>query len=255
MASISVDATSLAELKKAIRKDLPDVSSSHISEAIAAALAFRTHASLLASLPSQAADPAIVQLDDDRFYSRLHELGYRLVDDEFRFDWLQEDCPPLISTMPDSGYDIEYKTRRERAWRNLMVIAINEGIRQQLFSLRPYDNRWPGAEPESSGHRGTGYVFGFDLPNGRAAKGYVGDAGFGELSIHVAANPKGDWVRTSNGGFHAGDAFAKGWLERQKGAWLQSSPDMFNCRMHLVEELAGIEVNPMGFGDKGRVIL
>jgi hypothetical protein len=71
-------------------------------------------------------------------------------------------------------------------------------------ALEAYDNRWPGADPESQGHRGTDFVFDFDLPDGKPAKGYVSDAGFGELSIHAAVNPKGDWVRTSTGGFEAG---------------------------------------------------
>jgi hypothetical protein len=48
----------------------------------------------------------------------------------------------------------------------------------------------------------------------------VHDAGFDELSIHVAVNPKDDWVKASNAGFNAGDLFASTWLEREKGAWI-----------------------------------
>jgi hypothetical protein len=98
-------------------------------------------------------------------------------------------------------------------------------------------------------------VFDFDLPDGKPAKGYVSDAGFGELSIHAAVNPKGDWVRTSTGGFEAGDAFARGWLERDRGAYLQHSPEMFSCRRVLVKPLGDMNVAPRGFGDRGRVIV
>ncbi len=254
MTAIPLAESSLAALKKSLRKDLPYIRSSHISEAMAAALSFRTHASLLAVLPRQSGDPSILLLDNERFEARLGELGYQLADDEFRFEWL-DDCPDLISTMPDSGYDIEYQSLRDKAWRNVMVLAINDGIRRKFFSLRPYDNRWPDAIPESRGHRGTGHIFEFSLPDGKPAKGYVGDAGFGELLIQVAVNPKGDWVRSLDAGFRAGDAFASGWLERDRGAWLQSSPDMFNCRKWLLNDLANLDAKPLGYGDRGRVIV
>lgn len=254
MTAIALVESSLAALKKSLRKDLPDVRSAHLTEAMAAALGFRTHASLLAELPGQANDPAIHLLDYERFEARLCEFGYQLADDEFRFEWLL-DCKALIETMPDSGYDIKYRSQRDKAWRNLMVLTINEGIRRKFFSLRVDDNRWPGAEPGSQGHRGTGHVFAFNLPDGKPAKGYVSDAGFGELNIHAAVFPKEDWVQTTNGGFDAGDAFALGWLERERGAWLQSSTGSFNCRKWLIEDLANMEANPIGFGDRGRVIV
>lgn len=235
-----------------MRKDCPHVRSSHLSEALAAALGFRTHAALLDEVRKTAADPAIQLLDEDRFDARLQEFGYP-ADTEFNFELLEADG--IISTRPPSSYDIDYRTTRAKAWRNLMVYAVNAAIRQRIFSLRTYDNRWPGAEPESQGHRGTGFLFAFELPDGKPAKGYVSDAGFGELSIHAAVNPKGDWVRTSDAGFHAGDAFASGWLERKDGAWLQSSPEMFHCRKALTEPLAEIHVSPLGYGDRGRVIM
>ena len=166
MTAIAIAESSLAALKKALRTDLPDIRSSHLTEAMAAALDFRTHASLIAALPEQASDPSILLLDNERFEARLSDFGYQLADDEFRFEWLF-DCKELISTMPDSGYDIEYRSQRDKAWRNLMVLTINEGIRQKLFSLRADDNRWPGSEPGSQGHRGTGYVWGFGFSGGR----------------------------------------------------------------------------------------
>lgn len=250
MTSIALAEPSLAELKKSLRKNLVFVRSSHLSEAMAAALDFRTYASLLASLPAQASDPTIRLLDNERFEAKLREFGYQLADDDFRFEWLL-DCKGLINTMPNSGCDIEYCSQRDKAWRNLMVLTVNEGIRQKLFSLRVDDNRWPGAE---AGFQGTGYIFEFKLPDGKAAKGHVSDAGHGELSIHAAVIPNRDWVKASNSGFHAGEAFARGWLERELGAWLQTSSNLFNCRKWLVEDLANLEAVPIGFGDRGGVI-
>lgn len=252
--AIALSEPSLAALKKSLRKYLPDVRSSHLTEAMAAALGFRTHASLITTLPPQASDPSIQLLDNERFEARLRDFGYQLADDDFRFEWLL-DCKALIETMPDSGYDIEYRSQRDQAWRNLMVLTINEGIRQKLFSLRTDDNRWPGVEPGSYGHRGTGHVFGFNLPDGKPAKGYVSDAGFGELNIHAAVFPKEDLVRTMDSGFYAGDAFARGWLERERGAWLQSSQEFLNCRKWLIGDLLNMDVKPIGFGDRGRVIV
>ena len=140
-----------------------------------------------------------------------------------------------------------YKGERRQAWRNLMVCAVNEALRLKLFSLRPNDNRWRGDK---------GCLFDFALPNGLPARGYVGDAPFAELSIHVAINPTdGDWVRSNDAGFDAGDAFATGWLERKRGAWLQSSPSLFNCRKKLLKPLASMVVEPKGYVDRGNVIM
>jgi hypothetical protein len=246
MASIPLSELTLASVKKSLREQYPGVRSSHLSEAIAASLRRRTHASLLADLPRFSIDPPIEVLDDDLFDQRLQELGYPS-DPEFSFENLEN--AHVISTADASSWDIKYKTVREKAWRNLMVLTINTAIEQKLFSLRPSDNRWHGAENRDH------CLFNFILPNGLSAKGYVSDAGWDELSIHAAVNPKGDWLRTANAGFHAGDAFAAGWLERRNGAWLQSATSMFNCKKAILQSLADLTVSPMGYGDKGRVIM
>lgn len=252
MASIPLAESALASLKKSLRTEYPDIKSSHLTEAIAAALGRKSHAALLADLIQQQVSPDYDLLDDEGFDKRLQEFGYP-ADPEFSFEWLDKSVPELISTLPPSAFDIEYRTERERAWRNLMVCAINEGLRQKLFTLRPDNYNW--APQENAHHRRDGRIFDFALPNGLPARGYVGDAGFGELSIHVAVNPNGDWVKAWNAGFEAGDAFAAGWLEREKGAWLQSSTTQFNCRKLLLTSLANIDVRPRGFGDRWRVIM
>ncbi|MFA5924248.1 MAG: hypothetical protein WC856_23635 [Methylococcaceae bacterium] len=246
MASIPLSELTLTSVKKSLRDQYPDVRSSHLSEAIAASLRRRTHASLLAELQGLSVDPPIELLDDTLFDKRLQELGYP-ADPKFSFEYV--DKTHVISTFDASDCDIKYKSLREKAWRNLMVLTINAGLQQKLFSLRPNDNRWPDAENREY------CLFDFELPNGLPARGFVSDAGWGELSIHGAINPKGNWVRASNAGFNAGDAFAVGWLERKNGAWLQSATTMFNCKKAILQLLADLMVEPMGYGDKGRVIM
>ena len=250
VASIVLSKSNISALKKAIYFTYPEFKSSHLSEAIAFALNRKTYAALLADINKYTNDPPIELLDDSKFFSRMKALGY-VYDDGFSFEIYQ---PEVISTLPDSAYQIKYSELRGKAWRNLMVIAINEGIKQNLFSIRPGDNRWGGAHSDESFSRGLGAVFSFTFLNGWIGRGFVHDAGFGELSIHAAINPKGDSVKAYNAGFSAGDAFATGWLERQRGAWLQSSKSL-NCKRNIIRELAEMDVKPLGYGDKGRVIL
>lgn len=94
----------------------------------------------------------------------------------------------------------------------------------------------------------------FPLPNDLPAKGYVADAGFGELTIHVTVNPIGDVVSAGFAGFDARDAFAVEWLERRRGAWLQSATTSLNYRRVLLHSLSAIAVDPNRYGDRGRVI-
>ena len=244
VSSIALDKQSIASVKKTLISEFPDILSSHLSEALAAALGYKTHASLLADLKQFDSDPPIELLAADRFDQRLQELGYP-EDPEFSFDLLSIDG--AISTFDPRGWDIEYLRPRHKAWRNLIVLAINAGIEQKLFSLRPGDNRWRKVNS-------NGTLYDFSLPNGWAARGYVADIGHSELSIHAAVNPKGDNVRGIFAGFGAGDAYAAAWLERERGAWIQTSETEFNCRQALLHELADIEVDPKGFGDRGKVI-
>lgn len=259
MAAIPVSISSVDALKKVLRRDFVEEKLSHLAEALGAALGFRTYAALLKAAESNRSDPPYAVLSTERFITRLETLGYPR-DNEFDFEWLVRKGGPLTSTLPITAFDVNYKSVRERAWRNLMVYAINEGIREKLFSLRPGDNRWPGsisgtaeARDMRGGHRG--HIFDFSLPNGTLARGYVDDAGWSELSIHVAVQPKGDWLRVGNAGFYAGEAFACSWLERERGAWLQSATTLFTCRKSLLKQLSELDVAPMGYGDKGGVIV
>lgn len=247
MASIPLSLSALDSLKRALRQDLDEFKSSHLSEAIAAALGFKTHAALLAKLPDYAQDPPILLLDDELFDVRVRELGYKPLPD-YGFEMV--DIPEIIYTLDPYGWNAKYTTKRQIAWRNLMVATINAGIEQKLFSVRPDDNRWPGWRPDRSAS--TGYIFDFKLQSGILCRGYVWDAGNGELEIHAAAQPKGNRVQFYGAGFTAGDAFAASWLKRQGGAWLQTLHEDFRCRSALVGPLAEMCVKPLGFGDHGR---
>lgn len=248
MAAIPLCEAPLAALKKSLRDEFPDVKSSHLSEALARSLGFRTYAAIQAAMVGPEQDRPFALLQAQRFIERLEQLGYDS-DPDFDFEMtIITPVPGVVSTMPDSAYEIEYKTTRQKAWRNLMVCAVNAALEQKLFTLRPGDNRFPDAMRR-------GELFDFALPTGMAARGAVSDAGFNELSVHVAVNPKDDVVRAYNAGFDAGDAFGTTWVERERGAWIQSSDSSFNCRKALLKALAALQVEPIGYGDRGRIII
>lgn len=250
MAAIPLCEFSLATLKKSLLDEFPGVKSSHLNEALAYCLNFRTYASLRVALAGPEQDCPFAILKSQRFIERLIQLGYE-EDVEFDFDNLvgYSNSPQgIVSTKPIAAYDIEYKTLRQKAWRNLMVCAINAALDQELFTLRPNDNRFNASKYQ-------GALFDFQLHNGLQARGYVSDAGFDELNVHAAVNPKGDRIRAGNAGFAAGDAVAMAWLERKSGVWLQSSFERFHCRKTLVAQLAELQVEPQGYGDRGHVIL
>jgi hypothetical protein len=259
MAAIAISESALAPLKKALRNDFIDEKSSHLTEALATSLGFKTHAALLAAVSAEAGDPPIVLLKTERFVERLEAFGYPK-DTEFDFEFLTGQVPALISTEPAAALENAYDSTRKLAWRNLLVLTINEGLRRKLFSLRSKDNRWPGAVPAElqsggGGPSDEGVFFDFNLPNGLPVRAIVSDAGWGELSIHSAVNPVGTWVRAGNAGFEAGDAVANTWLERERGAWMQSATNLFSCRRSLTSVLAGFDVQPLGYGDRGAVIM
>lgn len=244
MAAISFVHASVAALKNALRSEFPDVKSSHLTEALAFALGYRTNAAMLAALEGPENDRPFTLLDSDKMLTRLQAFGYPR-DPEFDFELMDiTNMPGVISTTCDHAHEYDYKSEREKAWRNLMVCAVNAGLAQKLFTLRPNDNRF-----------GAGQIFDFTLPDGTPARGFVSDAGFSELNLHAAVNPKGDSVRGTNAGFNAGEAFASSWLERERGAWLQTSLTSFRCRKPLIQRLSALEVTPQGYGDRGRVIM
>jgi hypothetical protein len=137
---------------------------------------------------------------------------------------------------------------RIAGWQNMMVAAVNAGLDQGVFGLEPDDNRW----------NGDYVIFRFDFA-GIPALAYVGDAGYGELSIHVAVRPTVDAERMiviPEAGFYAGDAFASGWFERDKGKWIQSTDKPAAAfRRELLPIIANAVVEPNGFSRSGRFMM
>jgi len=126
---------SLLGVKRALRAAL-GAPSSHLTEAIAAALGHGTHASLLAEISRQPAAP-LVALDDAAFARRLETLSGIHVDATRGPGLFHElEYPPNtgeVRTWSSKFAAIKYKSTKERAWRNMMVAGINAGIEQRLF--------------------------------------------------------------------------------------------------------------------------
>jgi hypothetical protein len=74
-------------MKSSLRDEFPDVKSSHLTEALAASLGFRTHAALQSMLFGPEQDRPFRLLDSARFVQRLVQLGYP-DDPEFAFEHL-----------------------------------------------------------------------------------------------------------------------------------------------------------------------
>ena len=235
MAAVVLSECGIATLKLALREYYPEVKSSHLSESIAAALGCRTHAALLARVARGRDDPPYALLSNQAFITRLIELGYP-EDSELDFEYMTNAQTNLISTGSYFASEYVYVTERQRAWRALLVSGINAALERKVFSLRPGDNRWDG---------NSGITFDFTLHGGIPARCHVGDAGWDELAINVAAKPSlryPDALRAWNAGFDAGEAFAFSWLQRRDGVWPQTGVKGFTCRRHLARELAAIEV-------------
>lgn len=105
-------------------------------------------------------------------------------------------------------------------WRNLLILGINEGLRQKIFGLGANENFWP--TPNNGHNNNATYSW---TRNGRSLVAQVRDIGYGELSVVVLVEPtpKGleevMWVshRPASEWRKRARAVAFGWLERQKG--------------------------------------
>lgn len=246
----------LACEKRRIRHLFPDAKSSHVSEALAAALGRRTHAALLEEIKKVDSDhPPVFAINEDVFRARLKalcqtELPKTLKEGLFESP-LFRGYYPLIRTWYRRPHEIAYKTPRAMAWRNLMVAAINAGIEQKLFSVRKGDNRWPGAD------QGKGFTYRFDV-YGKKGAAYVDDIGFGELKIHAAVDLVygGELCMClPTAGFYAGNAFGMACMDRDQGAYLQTALAFFRVREPLVQFLARCDVKTKGYGDKGKIAM
>jgi hypothetical protein len=138
------------------------------------------------------------------------------------------------------------KSIRSRAWRNAMVGAINAGLAQGCFELQC------GTGPTDRQHRIYRFTLGDDIP----AIASVADIGFDELSIHVALWPTpraaefihAGWLHRPRTRAHViGDLHVQGWLERERGKWLQYRPYVIYCRRGCADIVAALAIKPNGF--------
>jgi hypothetical protein len=262
MAAIPLNEAGVRNMKRALVGQFPKDKSSHISEALAASMGFKTNMALVAAIrDGNPDDPDYVLLNEAIFLARLAGVTGRkmsvnnrsLIFDNIRF---ADGNSPVRTLSPGYRRTKYAKNARLRAWRNMLVAGINAAIDRRLFTILPGDNRWPNCDPDRYGKRDP-HVFAFEIAQIPALCS-VHDAGYDELSIHVALWPTTDsarWLPAAWAGFQAGDAYASGWLERRDGAWLQVSTqplrDQFSCRRARLPQVAALDVQPEGYADRG----
>lgn len=246
MPTLSIDTSFIKDLKSNLKIIFPESKSTHLLESISSSFGFKTYASLLSKL-NETPDGKTVNLSpsEKNFKDRLKELDPNVfIPDQFE---LTRCVPTEVSSHPK---DNVYNSPRKKAWRNMMVAAINEGLRQKRFSLKPGVNNWGD---KSNYPKVRACVFAFNLTPNLPAKVIIFDAGWDELTIHVAINPTENFSGAWGQKFNAGDAIASGWLERRDGAWLQfSKKPTFSCRKEILEELASLNISPLGFHPSGK---
>lgn len=243
-----VSDAAVRNLKRWAERRVGRVHSAHLSEGVAAALGFKTHAALRAALKRHATVEA-KKPSNARLIARLRELGYDVPVDLHALPEFEQSYTPF------GNYPLrKQRSVRWTAWRNLMVAAINAGLEQRLFGLSPGEDWWPGADPKSNGgERGT-YCFTFDgdLPAVASVSAISGD----ELAIYVLLDPCNAQVEAAfNDGLDDGAACAHGWLERQLGTWVHDDGKAFSCKRAVQARVAAAKVEPCGYADQGSFIL
>lgn len=247
--SYFVSEAAARNLKQTALRRVSGVSSSHMSEAVANALGFNTHAALRAALVGRPTVEA-QKPSNARLLERLRQLGYSNVPDDLRL------LPEL-----DRSYSPfrTFPLRRQRgarwmAWRNLLVAAINAGLEQRLFGLSPGEDWWPGADlkPPRAASHAYRFLFDGDMPATASVHAISGD----ELAIHVVLNPRNAEMAPEEFiGTKSADAHARCWLERRLGAWIQDGNVAFSSKRSVQPRIARIAIEPMGYSDLGSFIM
>ncbi len=138
-----ISEAALRTLKRNAQRGVSSISSSHLSEGIAAALGFKTHAALRAALTSHSTAQA-QKPSNARLAQRLRQFGYDLPDNLRLLPEFEQSYSPFKSFPLRTNRGVRWW-----GWRNLMVSAINAGLEQRLFGLSPSENWWPGGAPDS----------------------------------------------------------------------------------------------------------
>ena len=138
--TIFISKSAFRNLKKIAKQNLGYVSSSHLSEGVAAALGFKTFAALRAKFVEHNTTE-VNKPDNAQLLERLAHFGYpipnnRIILPTFNKSYTPFHNPPLL----------KMQGVRWTAWRNLMVAAINAGLEQKLFGLSAEDNWWTNKE-------------------------------------------------------------------------------------------------------------
>ena len=153
MAAIPLNQASVATVKKELAKSRPDVRSSHLTEALAAALRRRTHASLRADLARYRDDPPIEHLNDELFQSRLKELGYQ-AEPRFSFEFLTAPC---LIRRSDANFGRIERQRQARFRKGLSVPSDHIGRRHGHLLQRGREEE--NLDPSLRGPKGAVQFF------------------------------------------------------------------------------------------------
>lgn len=245
-----VSEASIRNLKLGAAQLAPQVSSSHISEAIAASVGFRTYAALRAALAGRTTVET-PKPSNAKLIQRLKQLGYSALPDDMHLV-----LEFAHSYTPFRNHSLTRKRGvRRQAWRNLVVAAVNAGLEQRVFGLAPGQNLWPGGAAKT-GAFSDGGSYRFMLTSGLPAVVAVNSMGADELTIEVVLNPK--LPETDPGevyGLSGGDAVAHCWVERRLGAWIQDAWVGFACKRNTQAQLLEMAIEPHGYSDLGSFIL
>lgn len=125
------------------------------------------------------------------------------------------------------------------AWRNIMVAAVNAGLKQGHFGLEPDDNRFEGQD----------HVYRFDL-EGLPGIAYVRAMADGELMLHAAINSSKQaeqTIRVGMAGLLGGEGFSEGRMERLDRKYLHSVRPYTSFRTTLLFHVSEMKVEPNGF--------
>lgn len=244
MLFIPTFAPAVAALKSIVRGHLPQVTSSHLSEALASAAGFRTHAALMNVLGD---GTRALEFSDEPFLRRLAELHHSA-----------DAWPGFRDVAVRSWLSSPYQSPRLQAWRNMMVAGVNAGLAQGVFNLTPTGNLWPGFDPHPQGY--NHHTYDVPMPGNIPGRAYVRDIGFGELEVRIALWPTPNGVLDyPNQRFLSGDAVASGWLERARGAWLmfdkRAGIQELAIREHRKKQIIDAVSIPIGYADHGKFIV
>lgn len=137
MAALLLTSANLQAVKAAAQRAWPDVKSSHITEALAAAYGYRTHAAVLADL-NRSAYPPLVQANPSAFSERLSDLGYPDRGSSPLVQALDKGIPDAIWMVCNSG-DIDAANRwyEQCRQRNIPRILIQK---RQKYCLLEWDS-------------------------------------------------------------------------------------------------------------------